>query len=567
MNQGHVETKQKTLGLSSRKLRKQVSKSLSHNSLFFLFLKILFIFLCIMIPVVSHNIINLERGAYLEHNGEHLRGRNYVVAAQAIGHCQPMVFFSCISITIISLNIMNFLRRSIDTKNRRNQPKDIIDSGIVYVVLMSLVISLLLICVMEAYAYGVVSHYKCDTKEQLQEYITEYVLMMPIYVFFTGLGLYFEMILTECGVNYWLMTLMGFIFLCADVSLAVVFCLFTQLDPIVSVLTGTTISVVTKFIITSTLFFTKIANWKPWQIKPVWVQMKNIWLSSWILCTYMLMYSLMMVLQITFMSIIVSKADNAYMMVDGNYLLIVSRIAVYNILNIIIVIPKSMSNALIIKYRNQRATAEDRLRSFEISRRYSIITIWLMFVVGMIIWAFSDQIVQLLFGNIIWANEPVAPGYPVDYFGPNITYIDIVKDFFKKGLFVGIIAQFVINYSLYYRVIVYNMLYRDKKNFLFLMIAFGISYGVGLYLFGVYWQATFRGIVGFMIALLIYGILASIIIKFSAYRNKRNNYNEVLEKRYDDYLPQWWVIGPVNYYKKIKYYKKIIMSEYKISYI
>ncbi len=567
MNQGQVETKQKTLELSSRKLRKQLNKSLSHNSLFFLFLKILFIFLCIMIPIVSHNIINLEYGAYLEHNGHHLEGRNYVVAAQAIGHCQPMVFFSCISITVISLNIMNFLRRSIDTKNRRNQPKHIIDSGIVYVILMAISISILLICVMEAYAYGVVTNYKSDTNDQLKHYITQYVVMMPIYIFFTGLGLYFEMILTECGINYWLMMLMGFFFLCTDVSLAAVFCLYTDLDPIVSVLTGTTISVVSKFIITSSLFFTKIANWKPWQVRPVWEQIKKIWSSSWILCTYMLMYSLMMVLQITFMSMIVTKSSNAYLMVDGNYLLIVSRIAVYNILNIIIVIPKSMSNALIIKYRNQKATAEDRLRSFEISRRYSIITIWLMFVVGMIIWAFSDQIVQALYGNIIWADEPVAPGYPVDYFGPNITYIDIVKDFFKKGLFVGIIAQFVINYSLYYRVIVYNMLYRDKRNFWFLMVAFGISYGVCLYLFGVYLQATFRGIVGFMLALLVYGILATIIIKVSAYRNKRKNFNEVLEKRYDDYLPQWWEIGAVNYYKKLKYYKKIIMSKHKVSYI
>ncbi len=202
MNQINKNQTQKILGLSSYKLKNQLKKATKRNSLFFLVIKILLVFMCIMVPVVAHNIINLEHGARLEESGQHLKGKEYIAGAQAIGHCQPMMFFSCISIVIISLNIMNFLRRSIDTKNRRNQPKDVIDSGVVYIIGLTLIISVLLIAVMLFYANVVVERYKCDTKELLKGFITDYVLMIPVFLLFSGLSLYFELILTECGINY-----------------------------------------------------------------------------------------------------------------------------------------------------------------------------------------------------------------------------------------------------------------------------------------------------------------------------------------------------------------------------
>lgn len=202
MNEHKLNTSKKILGLSAFKLKSTLKKATKRNSLFFLVIKILLVFMCIMIPVVAHNVINLLHGVSLQHNGLHQEGRVYLSAAQAIGYCQPMVFFSCISCAVISLNIMNFLRRSLDVNNKKNQPKDIIDSGYVYVIVMTLIISVLLISVMLTYSNVVVQRYEYETKEILQAFIKEYVLMMPIFIFFSGLSLYFELILTECGINY-----------------------------------------------------------------------------------------------------------------------------------------------------------------------------------------------------------------------------------------------------------------------------------------------------------------------------------------------------------------------------
>lgn len=562
-----IHQKQKILELSSNNLKRKLGRALSHNSLFFLFLKILLIFVYTMLPIIAHNIINIEHGANLQNQGFYDEGKDYITAAQAIGYSQPMVFFSTTSLTVIGLSVINFLRRGIDTKNKRNQPKEIINSGLVYVFITAIVISILLICVMMLYANVVLDGYEYDTKESLQKYLMEYSSMMPLFILFTGLSLYFEMLTIECGVNYWGMLSLSTFFLITDIVLAYIFNEYTNLNPIISVFIGTTTSVIVRFIVFASIFYTKIAKWRFWEIRPYLVYIKNIWNASWIICTYMLMYSLMMLVQIMFMSLIILDKSNAYMIVDGHYLLIITRIGVYNIINLIIIIPKSMSNALIVKYRNSKSTPKERLKSFEISRRFSIITIWSMFFIGLIIWCFSDNIVDLIYGGISWTEEYVPAGYPVKYFGENIQYIDIMRDFFRKGLLFGIIAQFMVQYSIYYRVISYNFLKRDKKNFLFIMIVFALCYGVGNYILGVYLQHVFRGIVGFMLTLFIYGVLASIIVRISTYRNKRKTYNELLEKQYDDHLEQWWTMGPINYFKKLRYYKRIVMTDCVVKYI
>ena len=188
---------------------------------------------------------------------------------------------------------------------------------------------------------------------------------------------------------------------------------------------------------------------------------------------------------------------------------------------------------------------------------YSLVV---MLVIGLIIFIFSGKIIDNLYEGVEWTNEPVREPYPINYFGKNARYIDIIKSFFWRGLLFGIFAQLINNFSICYRVITYYYLERNTKSFIIMLIFFAIIYSLGNYFFGVYLQSVFKGLIGFMLTISIYGVISTIIIAFVSYNMKFKLMNEWISNHYDDCLEQSKKINVLYTLKKMRYYKELLLS-------
>lgn len=505
----------------------------SKNGLAFIFFKIFIVFFLSMLPIVMHNLINIKHSYYLPSNYVTGMADKYIIAAQAIGYSQPMVFFSINCLVLITVNIINILKKLFNKNNIRQQPKEIINSGIVYVFLTSVVVGLLLVIVMNIYSVSVLDNFNYSIKPLLQEYLRQYVWMIFIFISIIGLSIYFEFVLLECGYNYWKIIWTTIFMSSLDISLSIVLNFYSNLSPVISCVTGTIIPTFIQLVIFATIFYKKIANWKPWDIKLYKKHVKLFWTSSWILTTYMFAYGFMMVIQMMYMALIVKNNGDKYLINDsGQYTIIITRIIVYNILNLLIIIPKSMSRAVTSRYID-KDTPYEKMINYEKSMKICNWSLIVMVILGLIIFAFSNKIIDNLYEGDYWTKEPITSNYPVDYFGKNATYLTIIKEFFWRGLLFGIFSQLVINFSVCYRVVTYYYLDRNSKSFLLILLFFVIIYSTCNYFFGVYLQHIFRGLIGFMLTIMIYGIVSSIIIWFVAHSAKIKIINEWLNGKYD----------------------------------
>ncbi len=539
----------------------------SKDSLVFIFFKIFIIFFLSMLPIVLHNLINVKHSYYLPYEQTVGITDKYIIAAQAIGYSQPMAFFSINCLVLITVNIINILKKLFNKNNIKQQPKEIINSGIIYVFITSIIVGMLLGIVMNIYSVTVLDDFDYPIKSLLQEYLTEYVWMIFIYILIIGLSIFFELVLLECGYNYWIIMVTTIFMSCLDVTLSIILNFYTNLSPIISCVTGTIIPSFIQLLIFSTIFYKKIANWKPWNIKLYKKHVKLFWTSSWILTTYMLAYGIMMVIQMMFMSLIVKNEKEKYLINDnGQYVIIITRIIVYNILNLLVIIPKSMSRAVTSKYV-EKSTPYQKISNFERSMKICNYSLLVMVIFGLLIFAFSNQIVENLYEGVEWTNEPLRSNYPIDYFGKDATYLTVIKEFFWRGLLFGIFSQSVINYSICYRVITYYYLDKNAKSFLIILFFFIMIYSTCNYFFGVYLQYIFRGLIGFMLTIMIYGFVSIIIVWYVSYNAKIKIINNWLYERYDykiDNNKKWNLIYT---YKKINEYKLIMYKPYKKEFI
>ncbi len=547
---------------------KVLRKNKRISSILFNFFRILFIFIFAILPIVFHNIFNLQHAEYLCDIGKVEESNKYVIAAQAIGYSQPMIFFAVSVLVVITLNIINVFRKSLDRRNKNNQPKDVINSGQAYITIISFSMSLIFFLVMLFYSRLVLKNYDFFTRDELRSSLESYSGMMVLFIIFLTHTVFFEFIIVECGIKHWKIFILSFFFFILEISLSIIFIFFTNINSNIGIVLGSIIAIFLKLITFGSIFYLKIVNWKIWDFKPKIEHIKKIFLSTWLLGFYMFMYGIMMTMQMILISSMTSNESNKYLINDqGQYILILSRISVYNILNSLTIIPRSMSSTMLFKYNDKRKTPEDRIIGFEKSKWYCFYADSSILILGLFICIFSNNIVDDLYGNIDSFLVNVNKEYPIDYYGANATYLDLIKKIFKQGLFLGAIAQSILHYSIYYRIITYYFFKRNVKNFLLIILSFLICYGIGNYFLGVYYQYIFRGLIGYMWAVLIFGVISIMICYWNSYTYKRKTYNVILKNKDELEIPNWWKIGPITYYKKIRYYKNIIMKKYKKEYI
>lgn len=539
----------------------------SKNGLAFIFFKIFIVFFLAMLPIVMHNLINVKH-SYILGGGDMVGGTDkYIVAAQAIGYSQPMVFFSINCLVLITVNIINILKKSFNKTNIKQQPKEIINSGIVYIFLTSIIVGTLLVVVMNIYSYAVLDNFEYPIKTLLQKYLKEYVWMISIFVAIIGLSIYFEFVLLECGFNYWIIMSISIFLSMADILFSILLNFYSNLSPVESCVIGTIVPTFIQLIIFSSIFYKKIANWKPWDIKIYKKHVKLFWSSSWILSTYMFAYGFMMVIQMMYMSLIVRDDREKYLITEsGQYTIIITRIIVYNILNLLIIIPKSMARAVTSRYI-EKDTPYQKMTNYHKSMKICNWSLLVMVIFGLIIFIFSDKIISNLYEGNEWAMQKISSNYPIDFFGEDATYLTIIKEFFWRGLLFGIFSQLVINYSVCYRVTTYYYLDRNAKSFLVILSFFIIIYSTCNYFFGVYYQYIFRGLTGFMLTIIIYGTVSTIIIWYVSYSAKIKLINNWMIDKYDIQIDKNKKWNLFYCYSKIREYKQMLYSEEKKEYI
>lgn len=517
-----------------------------------------------MLPIAIHSVLPLFIGVF------NYSGVNGSLVAQAINYSQPMLFFA-INIIILIIVQVSFIIKSFEGKEDfEDNKKKIINTGMYISMGLSFAISILFVIIMMSYSHF--SIHDIGAKSNfLKSYSQLYIGIMAIYIIFIGISSYFIFISLESGIKIQYIVIIELFFAILDILLAVIFLLnLTTISPVVRISLGTLISTMAKFIVVGIIFKLKVVTWKIMEIKFDIFFAKEIIRISWMLSTFMLVYSFNVILQMAFINLISRKIHSYIYFQDGESLIILSRIIIFSILNILVIIPKSLGRA--VNLSSVKPISEDLSSSmvqFRKSVNYNLHGIIFFSALSLVIYFFINNIVDTFFLEQTWTKQIIPweqqASIPFAH-SSNITYLEVIKKFISNAFLVSVFAQALINFSINLRIFTYFNFGRSIRLFIAIILIFVLSYGLGSYFLGVYLQSVFPGMIGFSLAQLIYGTLSLILTIAYYFKIVGKLLNKNLENLSEEKLDSFWKYKNIfKYWRDRKLKIKICLSKVNIS--
>ncbi|MGL5592017.1 MAG: hypothetical protein ACRDCJ_01515 [Metamycoplasmataceae bacterium] len=473
------------------------------------FLKIFFLFFFSMLPIAIHSILPL----FIT---EFFNGDNGSLVAQAINYSQPMLFFSINIIILIIVQVSFIIKSSEKEKNSEEIKKKIMNTGMFISWGLSLLIAILFVSVMFLYSEFSIRNIG-ENINLVKSYSHLYIGIMTIYILFAGISSYFIFMTLESGIKLRYIFIIEIFFSILDIWLAVLF-LFTlsnDISPVVRISLGTLISTIIKFVVIGIIYKLKVATWPISEMKFDYHFAKEILRMSWMLSTFMLVYSFNVILQMILVNIISGEVHSYIYHEGGGSLIILSRIIIFSLLNLLAIIPKSLGRAVnLASVKPISYELNSSLTQFKKSLKYNFYGLIVFLIISLLIFIFIDNITESLFLKQEWTREIIPLDIQATIPFPhnvNITYIDVIKKFTSNAFLISLFAFAAINFSINLRIFITFNFGRNLNLFFSIITVFILSYGIASYFLGVYLQAALPGFIGFSIAQLTYGILSLII--------------------------------------------------------
>lgn len=491
----------------------KIGKKQKENTFFKNFVEIFIIFFLSLLPIIFHTLIPIFKPT-----GE--KNDNLLVA-QSLGYFQPIAFFT-INITVLAvISIINRLKWSLNKTNRKNQPKSIIDNGLLFVIAFSIFLAVLFFVVMYTYTQINIKHSKIYNETQRMFILNNcepYIISMFFYLIIVPIVSYYYFLLYECGITLYKLITITIFFSIIEITLCFCITFYTNLNTAFAIVLGCLIAKIIQCIVYIIVFQIKIASWRVHEIKFNFKIFKSFVKSIVFLGSFMFAYGLMMFVQMIFMTYLSSISDFRYLVTSGGlYTIIISRIIIYNIFNVLMCIPKSASRSILFSHRLSK-NVENNLRTEEMLKKYCFYSILVTLIIGIIIFFSLNSIVESLFHNSPIETENIYPNRLI--YANEKTYLDLIKRFVYQGFGIGFIGQLLVNIGIIYRVITFFFYGRNPLNFFITVAAFLIILGLGNYFLAIYWQDVFNGLIGFMLSFLLYGLISLVLILICYTRSK-----------------------------------------------
>lgn len=387
-----------------------------------------------------------------------------------------------------------------------------------------------------------------------KEFSKFYILIMAIYILFIGISSYFMFMLQEDGMNFPLLFLIELFFAILDILLALIFLFYVNdLSPVIRVSLGTLISTIFKFLVVGLLYKIKIFKWKIRDMKFDVFFAKKIFKQSWMLSTFMIVYAINIILQMLLINFISSSKNQYLFSNNGESLIIISRIIILSIVNLLVIIPKSLGRALNLSFEKPR-NGDYNLsqKQFNIGQKYNFSGTLMFLLFNLCIFFTLNELVEFIFKTQTWTQEIISPekqeSIPFKH-DSNISYLDIIKKFVWNGFIISAIAQSIINFAINFRVLLFLNFKTSISLFIITIFSFFLSYGFFSYFLGVYFQTTFPGMIGFLLSQIIYGFLSLLCVCIYYSIISRNHLNTCLRKiNEEELIPLYKYNNFIRYY-------------------
>ena len=314
------------------------------------------------------------------------------------------------------------------------------------------------------------------------------------------------------------------------------------------------------------IFYFYVANWKINEFsfdKSIFFEIiKGIYALS----TYMLVYSLTMITQMILITFInVSNPSLSYLYTDnGEYLIIISRLVIYSIINLLITISRSMGRAINLYHEQPKLNLIKSESQFKQSLGMAIKITLVFLVIGLIISSFIINLVDLFFMNQSWSHqiipESIANKIPFPHI-ENVRYVDLIKKFVFEGFLLSLIAQSIQSIAINTRVAVFFNFKRKLIVFWIILINFFIVEGIGSYFLGSVMQAQLPGMIGFAIAQIINATAALITIIIGIFYCKNRLIDDILKSKNKEQLTPIYKYKSLNKYIVHRKEKRLICLE------
>ncbi|MGL5591109.1 MAG: hypothetical protein ACRDCH_03520 [Metamycoplasmataceae bacterium] len=502
------------------------------------FLKIFFLFFFSMLPIAIHSILPL----FIT---EFFNGDNGSLVAQAINYSQPMLFFSINIIILIIVQVSFIIKASEKEKNSEEVKKKIVNTGMFVSWGLSLLIAILFVSVMFLYSEFSIRNIG-ENITLVKSYSHLYIGIMTIYILFSGISSYFIFMTLESGIKLRYIFIIEILFSLLDIWLAVLFLfnLSNDISPVVRISLGTLISTIIKFVVIGIIYKLKVATWSISEMKFNYHFAKEILRMSWMLSTFMLVYSFNVILQMILVNIISGEVHSYIYHEDGGSLIILSRIIIFSLLNLLAIIPKSLGRAVnLASVKSISYELNSSLTQFKKSLKYNFYGLIVFLIISLLIFIFINNITDSLFSKQEWTGEIIPLDIQATIPFPhnvNITYIDVIKKFTSNSFLISLFAFAAINFSINLRIFITFNFGRNLNLFFSIITVFILSYGIASYFLGVYLQAELPGFIGFSIAQLIYGTLSLIITTSFYFKIVGKLLNKNLAKMSIETLKPFW---------------------------
>ncbi|MDK2819271.1 MAG: hypothetical protein KFW07_00385, partial [Mycoplasmataceae bacterium] len=478
------------------------------------------------------------------------------IVAQSINYNQPMLFFNINLIILIIVQVSFLLKERSSELSFFEDRKKIINTGMYLTLFLSFCASIIFVGIMMTYSeFAIVGSNSFE-----KSFSKSYILVMSIYILFIGLSSYFIYTLQENGTKFSFLFLIEFLFAILDILLALIFLFYVSgLSPVIRISLGTLISTIFKFLVVSLIYKIKIFKWKIREIKFDTFFAKKIFQQSWMLSTFMIVYAINIILQMLLINLI-SSTKNQYLFSDnGESLIIISRIIIFSIINLLVIIPKSLGRAINLSSEKPKS-GDYKLsqRQFYIGQKYNFNGALLFLAFNLCIFFSLNGLVDFIFKTQTWTREiiPIEKQQSIPFnHNIDISYLDVIKKFVWNGFIISAIAQTIINFSINFRVLMFFNFQKSISLFLITIIFFFISYGLFSYFLGVYLQTIFPGMIGFFLSQIIYGFLSLLSVYVYYLIISRRYLNVYLKQIYEDELrPLYQYNNFLHYYidKRIK---------------
>ncbi len=485
-----------------------------------------------MLPIALHSIIPLFRIK--------IDGINGSIVAQAINYSQPVLFYSINIVVLVVVQVAFLIKKfKEEDHNLEINREKIINTGMFVTIFVSIFVSILFVCIMMTYSELSINNFGhkhgfAPTYTKLYKYSQLYIGVMAVYILFSGVSSYFVFMTLESGIKLVFIIINEFFFSILDILLSVIFLIYLKsLSPVIRISLGTLISTITKFIVVGIIYKIKVATWKFREMKINKYIVKEVIKQSWMLSTFMLVYAFNIVIQMSFMSSLPLSTNNYIYYKDGESLVIISRIIIFSILNMLVIIPKSLGRAInLSSTKPNKDNLNLAMNQFKTSRKYNFYGMLIFLFINFIIFFLINQITDVIFKHQVWTNDKISEHLNTIPFphNENITYLDVIKKFIWDGFIITVFAEAVINFTINIRIFIFFNLEKNIPLFILTVVMFFISYSFGGYFFGYYFQSHFPGVIGFALAQLIYGAVSFILNTFFYFKITNKRINTKLEK-------------------------------------